>query len=113
MRRAPAGAAVEATFDVVGALGAGLILHRSVAGRPADAATAQGDAWAQVVGRRGRAVARLGPRVRPAPGDVVELVVDTSGLHLFDPETGASLRDAAQDANPGDREAAGLATTDA
>ncbi|HEX6418855.1 MAG TPA: ABC transporter ATP-binding protein, partial [Acidimicrobiales bacterium] len=112
-RGAPADAAVEATVDLVESLGAELIVHLSVAGPPADAATAQGDAWAQVVGRRGRAVARLGPRVRPAPGDVVELVVDMSGLHLFDPETGASLRGAAQDAPARDRDAAGLATTDA
>ncbi|HET9610059.1 MAG TPA: sn-glycerol-3-phosphate ABC transporter ATP-binding protein UgpC [Acidimicrobiales bacterium] len=110
---APAGAAVEATVDLVESLGAELIVHLSVAGPPADAVDAQGDAWAQVVGRKGRAVARLGTRVRPAPGDVVELVVDTSGLHLFDPQTGASLRGAAQDATARDRDAADLATTDA
>jgi hypothetical protein len=44
------------------------------------------------VARRGRAVARLTTRSRLSPGDVVKLAVDTTRLHLFDAETGASLR---------------------
>ncbi|MDP1731611.1 MAG: sn-glycerol-3-phosphate ABC transporter ATP-binding protein UgpC [Devosia sp.] len=32
--------------------------------------------------------ARLGPRERPKPGDAMNLVVDTSAVNLFDPETG-------------------------
>jgi hypothetical protein len=50
------------------------------------------DAWRQVVARRGRAVARLTTRSRLSPGDVAKLAVDTTRLHLFDAETGASLR---------------------
>ena len=47
--------------------------------------------WRQVVDRRGRAIARLSTRSRLAAGDVVKLAVDTSKVHLFDAETGASL----------------------
>jgi hypothetical protein len=44
------------------------------------------------VARRGRAVARLSPRRRPAAGEVLKLVVDPAAVHLFDAGTGASLR---------------------
>jgi hypothetical protein len=37
-------------------------------------------------------VARLTPKSRIRPGDVIKLAVDTEQLHLFDPVTGASLR---------------------
>ena len=112
-RGSPAGPAVEATVDLVESLGAELIVHLSVTGPSAATAVGQGDAWAQVVARKGRAVARLGTRVRPAPGDVVELAVDTSGLHLFDPGSGASLRGLSKSGTAGDRDAADLATSDA
>jgi multiple sugar transport system ATP-binding protein len=52
------------------------------------------DARRQVTARRGRAVARLSTRSRLSAGDVVKLAVDTTRLHLFDAETGASLRTA-------------------
>jgi multiple sugar transport system ATP-binding protein len=41
---------------------------------------------------RVRLVARLSPRSRVRPGDVIKLAVDTDQLHLFDPETGESMR---------------------
>jgi multiple sugar transport system ATP-binding protein len=87
----PADRVIEATVDLVESLGAELIVHVTVSDpvHPADAAS---DAWRQVVARRGRAVARLTTRSRLSAGDVVKLAVDTRRLHLFDAETGASLR---------------------
>jgi ABC-type sugar transport system ATPase subunit len=51
-----------------------------------------GEHWPAVVGRGGRAVARLSTRSRVRPGDTVKLAVDPTGLHLFDSTSGASLR---------------------
>jgi multiple sugar transport system ATP-binding protein len=89
----PADQVIEATVDLVESLGAELIVHVTVAD-PASPADADSDAWRQVVARRGRAVARLTTRSRLSAGDVVKLAVDTTRLHLFDAETGASLRTA-------------------
>ena len=98
---APAERVIEATVDLVESLGAELIVHTVVSdapalddGPPAGAAAGSGpsEAWRQVVARRGRAVARLSPRRRPAAGEVLKLVVDPAAVHLFDAGTGASLR---------------------
>jgi hypothetical protein len=48
--------------------------------------------WSAVVGRGGRAVARMGTRSRVRPGDTVKLAVDPVGVHLFDSTSGVSLR---------------------
>ncbi|HEV7758168.1 MAG TPA: sn-glycerol-3-phosphate ABC transporter ATP-binding protein UgpC, partial [Acidimicrobiales bacterium] len=48
--------------------------------------------WSAVVGRGGRAVARMGTRSRVRPGDTVKLAVDPTGVHLFDSTSGVSLR---------------------
>jgi multiple sugar transport system ATP-binding protein len=48
--------------------------------------------WSTVVGRGGRAVARMGTRSRVRPGDTVKLAVDPTGVHLFDSTSGVSLR---------------------
>jgi multiple sugar transport system ATP-binding protein len=73
----PADRVIKATVDLVESLGAELMVHVTVSD------PASGDV---------RAVARLSTRSRLAAGDVVKLGVDTSRLHLFDAETGASLR---------------------
>jgi multiple sugar transport system ATP-binding protein len=88
---APADRVIEATVDLVESLGAELVVHVTVSD-PVAPADRDSDAWRQVVARRGRAVARLTTRSRLSPGDVVKLAVDTTRLHLFDAETGASLR---------------------
>jgi multiple sugar transport system ATP-binding protein len=93
----PADRVIEASVDLVESLGAELIVHVTVAD-PAGTADPgpepASDAWRQVAARRGRAVARLSTRSRLSAGDVVKLAVDASRLHLFDAETGASLRTA-------------------
>jgi multiple sugar transport system ATP-binding protein len=87
----PADRVIEATVDLVESLGAELVVHVTVSD-PVAPADGDSDAWRQVVARRGRAVARLTTRSRLSPGDVVKLAVDTTRLHLFDAETGVSLR---------------------
>jgi multiple sugar transport system ATP-binding protein len=92
---------IEATVDLVESLGAELMVHVSVPEPVAAADVSPGDpeshAWRQVLARRGRVIARLSTRSRLAAGDVVKLAVDTMRLHLFDAETGASLRAPALD----------------
>ncbi|HEY6697786.1 MAG TPA: ATP-binding cassette domain-containing protein, partial [Acidimicrobiales bacterium] len=90
----PADRVIEATVDLVESLGAELIVHVTVSDPVPPAPDGVSDAWRQVVARRGRAVARLSTRSRLSTGDVVKLAVDTTRLHLFDAETGASLRTA-------------------
>ena len=85
---------IEATVDLVESLGAELIVHVTVSDPAGPGPEPASDAWREVTARRGRAVARLGTRSRLSAGDVVKLAVDTSRLHLFDAETGASLRTA-------------------
>ena len=92
----PADRVVEATVDLVESLGAELMVHVSVPEaqtqtEPPPPGEPASDVWRQVVDRRGRAIARLSTRSRLAAGDVVKLAVDTSKVHLFDAETGASL----------------------
>jgi multiple sugar transport system ATP-binding protein len=90
----PADRVIEATVDLVESLGAELIVHVTVSDPVPAAPDAVSDAWRQVTARRERAVARLSTRSRLSAGDVVKLAVDTTRLHLFDAETGASLRTA-------------------
>ena len=90
----PADRVIEATVDLVESLGAELIVHVTASDPAGPGPEPASDAWRQVMARRGRAVARLSTRSRLSAGDVVKLAVDTSRLHLFDAETGASLRTA-------------------
>lgn len=82
----PVDRVMEATVDLVEPLGAEIMAHVSIPGRPED-----------------RMVARLGTRNRPHAGDVIKLVVDPAGLHLFDPDTGEALRDPAATVDPATR----------
>jgi multiple sugar transport system ATP-binding protein len=88
---AHAGRVIEATVDLVESLGAELVVHVEVTDIPPLGGDPS-ESWRQVVGRKGRGVARLGTRSRLAAGDRVSLAVDTAALHLFDVATGASLR---------------------
>jgi multiple sugar transport system ATP-binding protein len=88
----PADRVIEATVDLVESLGVELMVHVTVSDPVPPAPDPVSDAWRQVTARRGRAVARLSTRSRLSAGDVVKLAVDTTRLHLFDAETGTSLR---------------------
>ena len=88
---APADHVVEATVDLVESLGAELLVHVAVT-EPPNAGEGAGQPWRDAVARRGRAIARLGTKRRPTPGEVIKLAVEPADLHLFDAETGESLR---------------------
>jgi multiple sugar transport system ATP-binding protein len=63
---------VEMGVELVEALGADLIVHGTIGAS--------------------RAAARFGPRSTARPGDTAKVAVDIAAVHLFDAETGASLR---------------------
>jgi multiple sugar transport system ATP-binding protein len=88
----PPGRTIRATVDLVESLGAELIVHLGVTDPPGVDEGDASEGWRQVVARKGRGVARLGPHSEVAPGDAVALAVDTTSLHLFDAATGESLR---------------------
>jgi multiple sugar transport system ATP-binding protein len=69
---APPDRVVEATVDLVEALGSELVVHAVLDDAPL--------------------VVRLPPRSRVTPGTVAKFSVDTNQLHLFDPADGRSLR---------------------
>ncbi len=94
---APADRVIEATVDLVESLGAETMVHVALSDPPPAAGPDASPSWRQVLDRRGRGVVRLGPRTGWAPGDVVKLAVDVGSVHLFDAESGLSLR------APGDR----------
>ncbi|MGH9116532.1 MAG: ABC transporter ATP-binding protein [Acidimicrobiales bacterium] len=77
----PGDRVVEVEVDLVEARGAELVVHTLLPG-PDDRDPAQ----------RTRLVARLPPKSRVRPGDVIKLAVDTDQIHLFDPDTGAAGR---------------------
>ena len=54
-----------------------------------------GEQGASAVGGRGQTVmvGRFGPRSRVKNGETIDVAVDTSGVHLFDVETGAGIYD--------------------
>jgi multiple sugar transport system ATP-binding protein len=104
---APADRVVEASVDLVESLGAELIVHVAVGGVAAEAQPempeagrqdslvsqlAEQSAWEVVSSEYRSTVARLSTRSRLGPGDTVKLAVDPIGVHLFDADTGASLR---------------------
>jgi multiple sugar transport system ATP-binding protein len=96
---APPDRVLGATVDLVESLGAELVVHVAVTDLPV-AGDDPSEPWRQVVARKGRAVARLGTRSHPVVGEVVRLAVDPTGIHLFDPASGASLRRASASDEP-------------
>ncbi|HEV2810430.1 MAG TPA: sn-glycerol-3-phosphate ABC transporter ATP-binding protein UgpC [Acidimicrobiales bacterium] len=99
---APTGRRLRATVDLVERMGSEAYLHFSLGAPPV--VTDDTRELAEDIGLVGpeeldrhveRAhaalVARVGPRTRAAKGEPVELVVDTSRLHVFDPDTGLTV----------------------
>jgi multiple sugar transport system ATP-binding protein len=58
----------------------------------ADEATEEGDATLLAGDTRTRFTARIEGRRRLAPGETAEFAIDPATVHLFDPETGRTLR---------------------
>jgi multiple sugar transport system ATP-binding protein len=98
---APANRRFRARVDLREALGSEVLVHFGVDAPPVltddtrELARDAGAAELEVERRRGRStfVARLSPRTHARQRDEIELVVDTSRLHLFDPETGSGIYD--------------------
>jgi multiple sugar transport system ATP-binding protein len=95
----PAGRRLRGEVALNEALGSEIMAHVNVAARPAvtdetrelaedvGTAGATGDAPTAMV------VGRFSPRSRVKPGDPIEVAVDTSALHFFDPGTGLGIYD--------------------
>jgi multiple sugar transport system ATP-binding protein len=103
----PGDRVIEATVDLVESLGAELVVHGVLSGVPErsevlpalhtlarDREHVDGATDPRAAAPRAITV-RLGVRSRVRPGDIVKLTVDPNGLHVFDADTGASLRAAA------------------
>ena len=84
------------TCDYTEPLGADVLVYFTVSapavitGTAPDADPALGASGPGIT-ERARLVARVGPRTRVAEGSQVELVVNTSRLYFFDPETRAAI----------------------
>ena len=99
---APAERRIRTTVDLREALGSDVVVHFPLAARPAitddvrELAADVGHEALQKVeqtaeGGESIVVARLNPRTRIQKGEQLELVVDTTRMHFFDPDTGSGI----------------------
>jgi multiple sugar transport system ATP-binding protein len=92
---APDGRRLAATVDIREDMGSEVFIHFGVAGkavRGADVKAAVGEEAAEVAQSKGNVwVARVDRDTAVQEGGGVELVVDTSRLHFFDPESGEAI----------------------
>ena len=106
---APTGRRLRATVDLVERMGSEAYLHFTLGAPPVvtdDTRELAEDIGLvgpeeldrHVEGAHAALVARVGPRTCAAKGEPVELVVDTSRLHVFDPDTGLAVSDGIQPA---------------
>jgi multiple sugar transport system ATP-binding protein len=94
---APVGHRLSAQVDIREDMGSEVYIHFGVAGkavRGADVRAAVGEEAAEVADVKGNVwVARVDRDTNAEEGGKVELVVDTSRLHFFDPESGEAIYD--------------------
>jgi multiple sugar transport system ATP-binding protein len=99
---APSDRRLRGKVELTEALGSEIMVHIGVGARPAlteevrELAEEVGDERAVAESEeeeRTTMVARFSPRSQVKEGDSVEIVVDTSSLHFFDPETGLGIYD--------------------
>jgi multiple sugar transport system ATP-binding protein len=96
---APARRRLRGTVTLREALGSEIMMHLNVEARPA--VTDEIRELAEDIGGEAPAtelphttmVGRFSARSRAKAGDAVEFVVDTTGLHFFDPDTGLGIYD--------------------
>jgi multiple sugar transport system ATP-binding protein len=96
---APPRRRLRGTVTLREALGSEIMMHLTVAVRPA--VTDETRELAEDAGALEQAgehpetvmVGRFSPRSTARAGDAVDVVVDTTGLHFFDPETGLGIYD--------------------
>jgi multiple sugar transport system ATP-binding protein len=99
----PPGRRLRGTVELREALGSELMVHFTVQGiRPAETEETQELASDAETGLDGRHtedalfVGRFGARADVSEGEPVEVSVDTSSMHFFDPETGLGIYDQEQ-----------------
>jgi multiple sugar transport system ATP-binding protein len=101
---APGDRRIPATVELREALGSDVVIHFTVQAPPAvgdDVRELAVDVGKEVLEKVERAaeggeasvVARLNPRTHVQKGDRIELVVDTTRLHFFDPDDGSGIYD--------------------
>ena len=99
---APADHRLRGKVELTESLGAEIMAHIQVGARPAltdevrELAQEAGDERAAVGAEEAAhttIVGRFSPRSEVKEGDTVEITVDTSSLHFFDPETGLGIYD--------------------
>ncbi|MDH3301079.1 MAG: sn-glycerol-3-phosphate ABC transporter ATP-binding protein UgpC [Acidimicrobiia bacterium] len=94
----PADRRLRSTTTLVESLGSEIIVHFPLPVEPYAIMEAEfegEDAVAAATDDSGNYiyVARISPRSRARIGEAIELAVDTSRMHFFDPETGLAIRD--------------------
>jgi len=100
----PAERVISTRVDLREALGSEVVMHATIDAPPAmtdDAKDLAKDVGADALehvrqqAERGRStlIARLNPRTAVRKDDPIDLVVDTSRLHFFDPATGLTITD--------------------
>jgi multiple sugar transport system ATP-binding protein len=103
---APADRRITSTVDLGEALGSDMVVHFKLNAPPAitedvkELAVDVGQEALEQVEQKAEegesnVIARLDPRTRIRQGDLVELVVDTSRLHFFDPDDGVGIYEGA------------------
>ena len=95
------GPRLRGTVELREALGAEVLVHFTVAARPAAtedvrelAADVGDDRVRSEDAAAATLVGRFSPRTRVVEGDAVEVSVDSNALHFFDPQTGLAIRGA-------------------
>ena len=90
------GSSITVDIDLVEQLGSEAYVHFTAPVRPVvtadiEALLADEGADARPIGNETKFTARINPDHAPKVGGVAELVVDTTKLHFFDPESGDSI----------------------
>ena len=92
------GPRLRGRVEVRESLGSEVLVHFTVAARPAvtdetrELAADAGDDRVADADRPARLVGRFSPRTRVLEGDEIEVAVDTAALHFFDPRSGLAIR---------------------
>jgi multiple sugar transport system ATP-binding protein len=94
-RYATAGAVTsnfKATAELVEALGSDVLVHFGIDAQPVTVQSSDSLSGIKATsGATGRGIARLTPRSEARIGATIELALDTSRLHFFDPATGNAI----------------------
>jgi multiple sugar transport system ATP-binding protein len=83
---------VPFTVDVVEPLGDEIVVHGSVAGRPAEGELEEQIPLSGSQPARATITARFDPQLRPRVGEQVPLRISPDAVHVFDAATGEALR---------------------